>query len=257
MKAEEKQIIYNLLKTADAHNLGYTREVFANERTFEDDKIDDKSLENENSTTNLSEISTPQINESSTETKNGITLETISSKIARCTRCSLARTRHNVMSGFGVKNPEVLVICTSPNFDEDMQGKCFAGKSGILTEKMLTAIKLDYKTNCYITNVVKCYPPENRTPFPDEQSACFSFLEAQIHILKPKMILCMGQIAIEKLLDENVNLAQNHGNFYEYTQIPVLPTFDANDLLKDENLKKYAWDDLKKFRIKLNEILQF
>ena len=119
---------------------------------------------------------------------------------------------------------------------------------------MLAAIQLDRKTNCYITNIVKCRPPENRNPFPDEQSACISFLEAQIHILKPKMILCMGKISIEKLMNQSVSITAAHGQFFDYNGIPVMPTYHPSALLRNEELKRPAWDDLKKFRAKLNEI---
>ena len=135
-----------------------------------------------------------------------------------------------------------------------MQGRPFVGKAGLLLDKMLAAIQLDRKTNCYITNIVKCRPPENRNPFPDEQSACISFLEAQIHILKPKMILCMGKISIEKLMNQSVSITAAHGQFFDYNGIPVMPTYHPSALLRNEELKRPAWDDLKKFRAKLNEI---
>lgn len=272
MKAEEKELIFNLLKTADAYECGYTREKFACQMKFEDDT---SKIEVQTEASTLTQVSaeSPTIskptNQVSTEAstiptpttqvsehKSGLSLEELNAKILRCTRCGLARTRNNVVPGMGVTNPQVLVIGEGPGYDEDMQGLPFVGKAGMLLDKMLNAIQLDRKTNCYIANIVKCRPPQNRNPFPDEQAACFSFLEAQIHLLKPKMILCMGKISIEKLMNQSVSITQAHGNFFEYNGIPVMPTYHPSALLRNEELKRPAWEDLKKFRAKLNDILR-
>ena len=266
MKASEKQLIYTLLKTADAYECGYTREKFAGEPVFNDDI--EKTSETEMSGANPSMTqnqqsstvsSTPsfdstqeQLNEQ--PVNGGISLDELNAKILRCTRCGLARTRNNVVPGMGVQNPDVLVIGEGPGHDEDMQGLPFVGKAGILLDRMLAAIGLDRKTNCYIANIVKCRPPENRNPLPDEQAACFSFLEAQIHILKPKMILCMGKIAIEKITGQNISINAQHGEFFEYNGIPVMPTYHPSALLRNEELKRPAWEDLKLFKKRLDEI---
>ena len=246
MKASEKQLIYTLLKTADAYECGYTREKFAGEPVFNDD------IE-KTSKTPLSDHSV-QEQLSEQPVNGGISLDELNAKILRCTRCGLARTRNNVVPGMGVQNPDVLVIGEGPGHDEDMQGLPFVGKAGILLDRMLAAIGLDRKTNCYIANIVKCRPPENRNPLPDEQAACFSFLEAQIHILKPKMILCMGKIAIEKITGQNISINAQHGEFFEYNGIPVMPTYHPSALLRNEELKRPAWEDLKLFKKRLDEI---
>ena len=246
MKTFDKQLIYNLLKTADAYECGYTRDKFTGEPEFTDDI--------ERKTEAEMPGSSPSMTETSTESSGGLSLDELNAKILRCTRCGLARTRNNVVPGMGVMNPEVLVIGEGPGHDEDMQGLPFVGKAGILLDRMLAAIGLDRKTNCYIANIVKCRPPENRNPFPDEQAACFSFLEAQIHLLKPKMILCMGKIAIEKITGQSIAITQRHGEFFEYNGIPVMPTYHPSALLRNEELKRPAWDDLKKFKRRLDEI---
>ena len=277
MKKEDKQLIYTLLKTADAYECGYTREKFAGEVTFKDD-TEKSVVESEhndriestaelNNTDNSAELSPSSAPVSSTQASayansestvsaesTGITLDEINAKILRCTRCGLARTRNNVVPGMGVNNPDVLVIGEGPGHDEDMQGLPFVGKAGVLLDRMLAAIGLDRKTNCYIANIVKCRPPENRNPMPDEQAACFSFLEAQIHILKPKMILCMGKIAIEKITGQNISINSQHGEFFEYNVIPVMPTYHPSALLRNEELKRPAWEDLKLFKKRLDEI---
>ncbi len=250
MKANEKQLIYTLLKTADAYESGYTRDKFKTEPVFEDDEIVGSSP---TMTQNINPTMTQNESPAMTD-NNGLSLDELNAKILRCTRCGLARTRNNVVPGMGVEHPEVLVVGEGPGHDEDMQGLPFVGKAGVLLDRMLAAIGLDRKTNCYIANIVKCRPPENRNPFPDEQAACFSFLEAQIHILKPKMILCMGKIAIEKITGQSIAITQKHGEFFDYNGIPVMPTYHPSALLRNEELKRPAWEDLKKFKKRLDEI---
>ena len=263
MKAEDKKLIYNLLKTADAYECGYTRDKFAGEPEFTDDTdntvVEPVESRSQGDLTKFADTNLPP-NESTpiTTTDNtvstGITLDELNAKILRCTRCGLARTRNNVVPGMGVEHPKVLVIGEGPGHDEEMRGLPFVGKAGVLLDRMLAAIGLDRKTNCYIANIVKCRPPENRNPMPDEQAACFSFLEAQIHILKPKMILCMGKIAIEKITGQSIPVTQRHGEFFEYNGIPVMPTYHPSALLRNEELKRPAWEDLKKFKRRLDEI---
>ena len=282
MKADEKQLIFNLLKNASAHFNGYTKDVYKSEQNFTDDEeiqcIKQENLEKLEQTTiqtpivsqsqqqsavqvqsqneglEQNQIKTPEAESFTHSSKT--TLEEIASKIARCTRCTLARTRNNVVPGMGVENPDVLVIGEGPGYDEDKQGLPFVGKAGILLDKMLAAIGLDRKTNCYIANIVKCRPPQNRDPFPQEQDACFSFLEAQINILKPKMILCMGKISSNKMLNQKAPIGTLRGKIFEYNNIPLMVTYHPSALLRNEQLKRPAWDDLKMFKAKLDEIKQ-
>lgn len=262
MTADEKQKIFNLLKTADAWNMGYTREAFNVTPEFTDDAVETSAVEKTTETTPVNQNEVPIQVESApvevevpvSEQKAGISMNELKLKIERCTRCTLARTRNNVVPGMGVEHPDVLVIGEGPGEDEDKQGLPFVGKAGVLLDKMLAAIELDRKTNCYIANIVKCRPPENRNPFPDEQSACFGFLQTQIHILKPKMILCMGKIAIEKLMDHRVSVNEAHGTFYDYHGIPVMVTFHPSALLRNQDLKRPAWNDLKAFKAKLDTL---
>ena len=280
MKKEEKELIYNLLKTASSNIQGYVSESFKTKPEFTDDSVSAGSTDltgstvSQNISSNISEISDEEhsslINQNAPQNpvdeniqkvqlpeqnidREKLTLDSIAAKVARCTRCSLARTRNNVVPGMGVLNPDVLVIGEGPGYDEDMQGLPFVGKAGMLLDKMLAAIQLDRKTNCYIANIVKCRPPENRDPFPDEQAACMSFLEAQIHILKPKMILCMGRVAGHKLLNIETPMNDMHGQFFDYNGIPVMVTYHPSALLRNTELKRPAWEDLKKFSALLHD----
>ena len=192
MNKQNKELIYDLLKKADANINGFVGEGFKGEVVFEDEIVG-------SSPTMTQSPAVPELVEE--PQKEGLTLTELYSKITRCTKCQLARTRNNVVPGEGVENPDVLVIGEGPGYDEDMSGRPFVGKAGVLLDKMLAAIGLDRTKNCYIANIVKCRPPNNRDPQPEEQSTCFAFLQAQIHILKPKMILCMGRIAGHKMLE--------------------------------------------------------
>ena len=277
MKKEDKEVLYNLFKTADSYLSGYTRQKYAVAPVFSDDVEPEPDIA---STTETVAESTqkpvaattpePTVTSSSTvepvpaETittatspseSHGMTISELNSKILRCTRCQLARTRNNVVPGQGVEHPLVLVVGEGPGYDEDIQGMPFVGKAGKLLDKMLAAIQLDRNTNCYIANIVKCRPPQNRDPLPEEQAACISFLEAQIHILKPKMILCMGRISGQKLLDTETPVGQLRGQFHDYHGIPLLVTYHPSALLRNESLKRPAWEDLKLFRRKLDQLL--
>ncbi len=227
MKSDEKQLIYSFLQKAACYFHGYKPSNFSADVNFSDD------VEKQE------EIIIPQ-QQIDKKTESPISLNEINVKIKRCTRCDLARTRNNVVCG--------------PGFEEDKQGLPFVGKAGFLLDKMLSAISLDRNTNCYITNIVKCRPPENRDPLPEEQAACISFLEAQIQIIKPVIILCLGRISSYKLLDTNAPIGSLHGKFFEYNHIPLMVTYHPSALLRNEELKRPAWEDLKTFRNKLKEL---
>lgn len=266
MKKEDKEVLYNLFKTADSYFSGYTREKYAVTPEFCDDvepePVVEKTQEQVATSSSASEpvatsSSTVEPGTSSTTSStdsHGMTISELNSKILRCTRCQLARTRNNVVPGQGVEKPLVLVVGEGPGYDEDIQGLPFVGKAGKLLDKMLAAIQLDRNKNCYIANIVKCRPPQNRDPLPEEQAACISFLEAQIHVLKPKMILCMGRISGQKLLDTETPVGQLRGQFHDYHGIPLLVTYHPSALLRNESLKRPAWEDLKLFKKKLDEI---
>ncbi len=185
---------------------------------------------------------------------NHSALQNIARKIAICDRCRLCGGRTNTVPGIGVPEPLVLVIGEGPGADEDAKGEPFVGKAGQLLDKMLAAINLSRHTNCFIANIVKCRPPNNRDPMPDEADACRSFLDAQIGILKPKLILAVGRIAAQNLLNTTTGINKLRGQFFEYRGIPLLPTYHPSALLRNEDLKRPAWEDLKKFRTRLEEI---
>ncbi len=181
--------------------------------------------------------------------------------ISRCTACALARTRKNTVAGEGPEElsglpaaVEVMVIGEAPGADEDRLGHPFVGRAGQLLDKMLAAIQLSRKTNCYITNVIKCRPPNNRDPAPDECACCSAFLEAQIRLIQPKMILSAGRVAAQNLLQTTDGIGKLRGRFFDYHGIPLMPLYHPSALLRNEELKRPAWEDLKVFRTRLNQI---
>jgi DNA polymerase len=195
----------------------------------------------------------------------GDTLEGIAADARSCLSCGLARTRSNVVPGEGVDRPLVLVVGEGPGHDEDQSGRPFVGKAGLLLDKMLASIGLRREQNCFIANVVKCRPPENRDPAPDEAACCAPFLNRQIRCLKPTVILCVGRIATNFLLGNDgsefspmIGIGNLRGRFYEYhienDAIPLLATYHPSALLRNEELKRPAWEDLKLLRAKYEEL---
>ncbi|MCL2411442.1 MAG: uracil-DNA glycosylase [Treponema sp.] len=195
----------------------------------------------------------PALNVDNTQTADS--LEKITEEISVCRNCPLANGRKNTVPGEGVKNPVVLVIGEGPGADEDVQGRPFVGKAGQLLDKMLAAIDLSRTTNCFIANVVKCRPPNNRDPFPEERAACSYFLHRQILLLKPKFILLVGNIASQSILKTTEPIGKIRGKFFDYQidelTIPLIVTYHPSGILRREEFKRPAWEDLKLLKSKI------
>jgi len=196
--------------------------------------------------------------ESGTAQKDGVdTIEKVAAEVRACNRCNLGGTRTNAAPGEGVTQPLVLVIGEGPGAEEDAKGRPFVGRAGQLLDKMLASIQLSRNTNCFIANVVKCRPPNNRDPYPEETAACASFLQRQIVLLKPKFILVAGRIAAQTLLKTTEPIGKLRGKIKELSvegmTIPILITYHPAALLRNEELKRPVWEDLKLLRLKLEE----
>jgi DNA polymerase len=184
-------------------------------------------------------------------------LEAVAAEVRACAACPLHKTRTNAVPGEGVERPLVMVIGEGPGADEDAAGRPFVGRAGKLLDDMLASrgqIGLYRDKNCFIANVVKCRPPENRDPLPEEAAACASFLARQIALLKPLIILTVGRVPTQKLLDTEEGIGRLRGRFHDYQGIPLLPTYHPSALLRNEDLKRPAWEDLKSLRAKLAEL---
>ncbi|MDR1399651.1 MAG: uracil-DNA glycosylase [Treponema sp.] len=196
--------------------------------------------------------------ESSSNDEAGIgTLEAIAADIATCAACPLHATRTNAVPGEGVSAPLVLVIGEGPGENEDKSGRPFVGEAGQLLDKMLASIDLSREKNCFIANVVKCRPPHNRDPFPEEIAACAPFLTRQIALLKPRVILCAGRVATQAMVKTTNSIKNLHGHFIECAKIPLFPMYHPSALLHDSSLKRPTWDDLKTLRIRLEKLAAF
>ena len=142
----------------------------------------------------------------------------------------------------------------APGAEEDTSGLPFVGPAGRLLDKMLLSIGLSRETNCFIANVVKCRPPQNRDPADDEREACIPYLRRQIALLRPKAILCVGRVAADAILGSSEGVGRLRGYWREFEGIPVLVSYHPSAILREESLKRPAWEDLKVFRAKLSSL---
>jgi DNA polymerase len=171
-------------------------------------------------------------------------LARLAQEITACTRCKLCERRHHAVPGEGALDPPILFIGEGPGADEDATGRPFVGRAGQLLDKMIAAIRLK-REQVYIANIVKCRPPENRTPEPDEVRACAPYLERQIATLRPRLICTLGLPATRALLPEVKAISAVRGREFRLGAIPLVPTFHPAYLLRNPAAKPQAWEDLK------------
>jgi uracil-DNA glycosylase len=182
--------------------------------------------------------------------------EALRAQVLGCTRCELHRTRTQGVFGVGPQRVDWLVIGEAPGAEEDRRGEPFVGAAGQLLDAMLRAIGLDRKTNVYIANILKSRPPNNRDPKPDEIAACLPYLEAQIALLRPKLMLAVGRIAAQSLLDSEAPLARLRGRVHRFGDTPLVVTYHPAYLLRTPADKRKAWEDLKFARNVYQQLLQ-
>ncbi len=172
--------------------------------------------------------------------------------LAGCMKCDLGSTRKNIV--FGEGNPEagILVVGEGPGATEDETGRPFVGRSGKLLDKIFASIDLD-REKLFIANIVKCRPPNNRTPSASESETCSKFLKQQIEIMKPGIIIALGASAARTLLDTRTGIGLLRGEFHSYMDIPVLVTYHPAALLRSPALKRPVWEDMKKLKSFMDE----
>ena len=171
-----------------------------------------------------------------------------------CTRCGLCETRKNVVFGVGNEDADILFIGEGPGEQEDLQGQPFVGPAGKLLDDMLSIIDLDRKTNCYIANIVKCRPPHNRDPLETEQDACAEFLQAQIALIQPKIIVCLGRISAMRLISPDFRITREHGQWSQLNGIWTTAIYHPSALLRDVTKRPETFQDLLSIRDKLREV---
>jgi DNA polymerase len=178
------------------------------------------------------------------------TLESVRAEIGECTRCKLHKGRTNIVFGVGSPTAKLVFVGEAPGEDEDLKGEPFVGKAGQLLTKMIEAMGLQ-RTDVYICNTVKCRPPNNRNPEPDELGACEPFLKGQLGSLRPEAIVTLGKFAAQALLRVDTPISRLRGTWREYEGIPLMPTFHPAYLLRSPGEKGKVWADLKEVMKKL------
>lgn len=172
----------------------------------------------------------------------------------KCNKCELSKTRHNVVIGVGNPKSQVMFIGEGPGENEDLQGEPFVGRGGKLLDKMLYAVDLDRKKNIYIANIVKCRPPQNRDPKPEEQEMCIDWLRNQVKLIRPKIIVCLGRIAAMKIIKPDFKITKEHGIFFKKGNVEMMAMYHPAAVLRDPNKKPEAFKDFLTLRDKINEI---
>lgn len=170
-----------------------------------------------------------------------------------CTRCGLCQTRNHVVFGVGPDDAEVVFIGEGPGEQEDLQGEPFVGKAGIFLDEMLSIIGLS-RRNCYIANIVKCRPPNNRDPMNTEQENCRDWLEAQLRLLNPKIIVCLGRIAAMQYIDPNFKISKEHGKWYQIGGTQRMAMYHPSALLRDPTRRPDTFRDLKSLQAMVKEV---
>ena len=165
-------------------------------------------------------------------------------KYKECQKCTLGQTRKKLVFGRGLSNPPVVFIGEGPGADEDALGEPFVGRAGRLLTKMISAIGIE-RDDVYITNIVKCRPPENRNPTPAEISCCLPIIKQQIEILSPKLIVTLGNIPTKTLIPDSPGITKARGKIKQYERWPVLPTFHPSYLLRNRSAMPQALEDFK------------
>ena len=172
----------------------------------------------------------------------------------RCSRCGLCQTRRHVVFGVGNEHADILFVGEGPGEQEDLQGEPFVGPAGKLLDDMISIIDLDRKANCYIANIVKCRPPMNRDPMETEQDACIGFLENQIALIRPKILVCLGRVAAKRLIDPEYRITKQHGQWVEKDGIWMTAIYHPSALLRDLSKRPETFRDLLSIRDKIREL---
>lgn len=171
-----------------------------------------------------------------------------------CRKCGLCEGRHHVVFGVGNPQAKVMFVGEGPGENEDLQGEPFVGRGGQLLDKFLAAVDLDRQKNVYIANIVKCRPPQNRDPLPEEQEACIAWLRNQFSLLQPRIVVCLGRVAAMRLMKPDIKITKEHGIFMEKGGTLMMATLHPAALLRNPGQKPAAFEDYLKLREKINEL---
>jgi uracil-DNA glycosylase len=178
------------------------------------------------------------------------TLETLREQALGCTACPLAATRTRVVFGTGDPDADLMFVGEGPGYHEDQRGEPFVGAAGELLDKIIGAIGFE-RAHVYIANVVKCRPPNNRDPRPDEVAACIGFLREQIRLVRPRVLVALGRVAAQNLLASSAPIGRLRGRWHDFEGVPLRVTYHPAALLRDPSLKRPTWEDMQVVRDQL------
>ena len=194
----------------------------------------------------LSENSLRILDNPHKETKSE-TLDMIQKDLGACRKCRLHKGRKHIVFGAGNPRAKLVLVGEAPGYEEDLKGRPFMGQAGQLLTRILRAIGLT-REDVYISNIIKCRPPGNRNPEPDEIAACIPFLRRQVGAIRPRLICALGTFAAQTLLETNTPISQLRGRFHSYENVPLLPTYHPAYLLRNPGKKRDVWEDMQKLQ---------
>ncbi len=172
-------------------------------------------------------------------------MQELEEAVSTCKQCALCKTRTKTVFGRGGQNPTILFVGEAPGENEDLQGKPFVGAAGQLLDRYLEFIGLE-EEDFYIANILKCRPPKNRNPLPEEEEACLAYLREQLSLLSPKILVCLGKVAAQRIISPDFAITKNHGVWYDRGGMKILATYHPSALLRDPRKKEEALLDFKK-----------
>jgi len=182
-----------------------------------------------------------------------VNLVNVQKELGDCTRCKLHTTRKNIVFGVGNSDANLMFVGEAPGHDEDVQGEPFVGRAGQLLTKIIQAIEFE-REDVYIANILKCRPPNNRNPEPDEIEVCEPFLFKQIEAIKPRILVALGKYAAQTLLQTKEPISRIRGRYFDYRGLLLMPTFHPSYLLRSPSAKRFVWADMQKVRDTLREM---
>ncbi len=179
-------------------------------------------------------------------------LEMLAASCSTCQKCALGQTRTNLVFGTGNPNADLMFVGEAPGEQEDLSGIPFVGRAGQLLDKFLYAVDIERK-DVYIANILKCRPPKNRDPLPEEEEACIGYLREQVRLIRPKVIVCLGRIAAMKLIKPDFKITKEHGMWFEKGNYLMTAVYHPAALLRDPRKKEDMLEDMKRIKAKLDE----
>ena len=182
-----------------------------------------------------------------------MTLEQIKKACAECQKCELCKTRTNCVFGVGSEHAELMFVGEAPGEQEDLSGVPFVGRAGQLLDKFLCAVDIS-REDVYIANILKCRPPKNRDPLPEEEDMCIGYLREQVSVIKPKIIVCLGRISAMRLIKPDFKITQEHGKWFKKGDVMMTAVYHPAALLRDPRKKEDMLEDMKAIKQKLSEL---